>query len=287
MSKAEPPSYSAGPSQPSRNNQPEKQASTSASASTDTSAEASASTSLVTAPFQTRFASLSLHQNDQLRLLGFPDETVDVVKRAIKAGWPHGLQDQRTVHGCIELKLKGNPWLGPGVDSMHARHLMRTIFQHLFDAGWILSLSTDVSKHTKDKDTLIFRYQNPPPKPRDWISVAFSKRDRLRLMEAPIAVTDAMHEGIRDQIQELVSHPLPNVWEAKLKGWPWFSRDAESVLNARRLLLRLFAILESHGFTVYASIDQKADRDKEKSETDTWHCCRPKDWEQGAPVYHA
>lgn len=112
-------------------------------------------------------------------------------------------------------------------------------------------------------------------------------------MDAPVEVTNAMYAGMRDLIQELVDHPLPGVWEAKLKGWPWRSIDAESVMNARRLLLRLFAILESYGFTVYASIDQKADLDSEKSETDTWHCCRPLDWEllniveAGAPVYHA
>lgn len=170
---------------------------------------------------------------------------------------------------------------------MHARRLMRQIFQELFDAGWTLSLSTDVSKNTRDKDTLIFRYQTPPPAPRDWICVSFSKKDRLRVVDAPVAMTHAIHENIRDQIQELVTHPLPGIAEFKLHGNPWSSRSGGDIMQARRLLLRLFAILESHGFTVYASIDQKADLDSEKSETDTWHCCRPKDWQQGAPVYHA
>ena len=287
MEKREPPSYSAWPGR-SNNNNREKQELASTSASTTTNTDTSISTEILVPTFQTKFASLSLHQNDKLRLLDFPDEAAEVIKLAISTGWPHGLQEHRTVHNSLELKLKGHPWLGLGTDSMHARRLMRQIFHHLFDAGWILSLSTDVSKKTRDKDTLIFRYQSPPPKPRDWICVAFSKKDRLRLMDAPIEVTNAVHEQIRDQIQEIVAHPLPGVWEAKLKGWPWSPlRDGEDVMNTRRLLLRLFAILENHGFTVYASIDQKADIDSERSETDTWHCCRLKDWERGAPVYHA
>lgn len=286
MEKREPPSYTARVDRPNRDTA-EKQSSTSSTTSSDTIVGSSSTPATTIPTFQSKFASLSLHHNDKIRLLDFPDEAVNVIKSAIRSGWPQGLQEQRNVFNCLELKLKGLPWLGLGSDSMHARRLMRQIFQELFDAGWVLSLSTDVSKKNKDKDTLIFRYQNPPPAPRDWICVAFSKKDRLRLMDAPIALTDAMHETMRDQIQELVPHPLPGVWEAKLKGWPWHSRSSEDIMQARRLLLRLFAILESHGFTAYASIDQKADLDSEKSETDTWHCCRPKDWEPGAPVYHA
>jgi len=284
MEKREPPSYSARPDRSTNDNQAEKQ--TSSSTSPTTQPQQSNQPGPVPT-FQSKFASLSLHQHDKIRLLDFPDEAVEVIKQVVQTGWPYGLQDSRTVHNSLELKLKGLPWLGPGSDSMHARRFMRKLFEALFDAGWILSLSTDVSKKTKDKDTLIFRYQNPPPKPRDWICVAFSKKDRLRVMDAPAELLDAIYEGIQDQIQEKESHPMSDVWEVKLKGWPWYSGRGDDIMNARRLLLRLFALLESHGFTVYASVDQKADLDSEKSETDTWHCCRPKDWEAGAPVYHA
>lgn len=281
MEKREPPTYCARAERSTGNNPVEKQTS-------DSPSEAAQSNCLgPTSTFHSKFASLSLYQHDKICLLDFPDEAIQVVKQAIQTDWPHGLQDFRTVHNSLELKLKGLPWLGFGSDSMHARRFIRKLFEALFDAGWILSLSTNVSKKNKDKDTLIFRYQSPPPKPRDWICVAFSKRDRLRIMDAPAELTNAIHDGIRDQIQEKVSHPISGVWEVKLKGWPWHSGHSDEVIKARRLLLRLVALLESHGFTVYASIDQKADLDSDKGETDTWHCCRPKDWEMGAPVYHA
>ncbi|KAK5084432.1 hypothetical protein LTR05_005508 [Lithohypha guttulata] len=288
MEKQQPPTYTPRVDRPDRadeslrSNQAEKQTSPETA---DGQPQNHASTP--PAPtFQSKFASLSLHQHDRIRLLQFPDSAANTVRQAIQKSWPQGIQDQRHIHNSLELKLKGLPWLGPGSDAMHARRLMRTIFEDLFDAGWVLSLSTDVSKRNRDKDTLIFRQQIPPAKPRDWICVAFSKKDRLRVMDAPEELLDAIYEGIRDVIQEKVSHQMKGVWEVKLRGWPWAAISGDDVMKARGLLLRLFAILESHGFTVYASIDQKADLDSEKGETDTWHCCRPKDWEIGAPVYH-
>lgn len=107
MEKREPPSYTARLDGAGTSNTSEKQASSTSITSTDTIAAASASTVTPTSAFQSKFASLSLHQNDKIRLLDFPNEAVEVVKSAIRTGWPYGLQDQRHVHGSTELKLKG------------------------------------------------------------------------------------------------------------------------------------------------------------------------------------
>jgi hypothetical protein len=72
-----------------------------------------------------------------------------------------------------------------------------------------------------------------------------------------------------------------------VKGSPW-SPDGGASMTTRALLLKLISALERHGFTVYASIDQKngPGGDSRVGETDTWHACRPVSFEGGAPVYH-
>lgn len=276
MEKRQPPSYTSRPDRSGSRNPDAKQA------------VAPPPEPTVESTFQSKFASLSLHKGDLIRLLDFPEAAIELIRQAIRSAWPSGLQDEREAYGSFELKLKGYPWLGRGDEAMHARRLMRSIFENLFDAGWILSLSTDVTKKNRDHDTMIFRYQDPAPTPRDWICISFSKMDRLRVMDAPPDMLDAIYEGIRDVTQEKMTHSMPNVWEVKLRGFPWEATvNQQTIMDARRLLLRLCAILEAHGFTVYASIDQKRNANPDRSETDTWHCCRPKQWSSGAPVYHA
>lgn len=74
------------------------------------------------------------------------------------------------------------------------------------------------------------------------------------------------------------------VHEIKLDGSPWFCNGTKT-MKVRELLLTFLEVLESEGWSVYASVDQK-DAAQDYSETDTWHCCRPKGWVRGAPVYH-
>lgn len=57
--------------------------------------------------------------------------------------------------------------------------------------GWLLSLSTNISKNAQGLDTLIFRYHLPPP-PREWLAVAFSSGDKLRLIYAPQDLLNAV-----------------------------------------------------------------------------------------------
>jgi len=226
-----------------------------------------------------------MHMTDRIRLMNFPDPMIALIRSAINSCWPGGIQQESDYAGSREFKLRGNPWRGMGGDGIHARRLMRVLLQALADAGWMLTLSTDISKKALDLDTLLFRLQAPPPPRCAWICIAFSRHDRLRFIDAPPELVAAALAALRQAVQAPVPHQLPGVQEFKLVGQPWWATGAES-MHARRILIVLLELLETFGFTVYASIDQKQGTN-ESGETDTWHCCRPIGWQPGMPVFHA
>lgn len=237
--------------------------------------------------FTTSFASLSLHMTDRIRLLDFPQEIVDLVRNVLQRNWQRGIQQECVYYGSYEFKLYGRPWsISMDVQqAIDARRLIRHLFAALYDVGWILALSTDVSRKQADKDTLIFRHQTPAPAKCEWMSIDFARGDRIRIMDAPQSVLDAVNTQLQPAIQEHVRPKVIGMWELKLHGYPWRAVGGET-MNARRTLLQLFMVLERFGFTVYASIDQESTTQDNSSEADTWHCLRPIGWAPGAPVYH-
>lgn len=52
----------------------------------------------------TSHACVTLNQTDRLRLLGFDSSVTAVVRTAIKAGWPYGIQQEANYHGAHEFK---------------------------------------------------------------------------------------------------------------------------------------------------------------------------------------
>lgn len=238
------------------------------------------------ASFSTAFASLSMHMTDRIRLLRFPQHITHIVQQAIEASWPRGIQDTRGYCGSFEFKLHGNPWSCLADEAVYSRRLINNILEALFNNGWILSLSTDVSKKIMDKDTLIFRHQDPPPPPHQWLAVSFSRTDRIRFYDAPPELVRDVCQQFRPHIMKDGPFRLPEVYELKLRGCPWYPSGSESMYG-RELLLDLITVMERHGFTVYASIDQKATSSDSSGETDTWHCCKDRDWTPGAPVFHS
>lgn len=223
---------------------------------------------------------------DRIRLLNFPPEINDLIRQAIITTWVRGVQAERDYGGSYEFKLKGNPWTGWSDDSIHARRLVRNIFEGLLNNGWVLALSTDISKKTSDKDTLIFRHQDPAPSTCEWTTIAFSRQDRVRLIDAPPRLVEDVVKALGLITKKASSHDrIAGVYDIQLSAYLWWA-TGEDAVTARRVLLQLMEVLEAHGFTVYASVDQ-GNGSEDSTETDTWHCCRPVGWQQGAPVYHA
>ncbi|KAJ7807346.1 hypothetical protein B0H14DRAFT_2873329 [Mycena olivaceomarginata] len=238
-------------------------------------------------PSHTAFASVSLHMGDRLRLLGFGRDIRDLMRNTITSHWPRGLQSESPYHGAHEFKLRGYPWHGHREDGAHARRLMSRTLEALFDAGWVLTIATDISKKVSDLDNLVFRHQAPAPARCDWMCVSFSMGDRLKLIDAPDDMRQAIVELSRRAGLLQRDRPyagVAGVHEVKMLGYPWLATGGET-MAARQFVLNLLSTLEQQGWSVYASIDQKA-QGGEGGDLDTWHCCRRQNWTPGLPVYH-
>ncbi|KAF2472852.1 uncharacterized protein BDR25DRAFT_219429 [Lindgomyces ingoldianus] len=235
--------------------------------------------------FQTRFASLSLHMEDRLRFLRFPPDVVNTCRQTIVTTWKRGIQGERVYAGSYEFKTMGHPWRGAGDEAMEARRLVCALLGTLHTMGWVLTLNTDVSKSVRDKDTLLFRHQIPAPAECEWGCVAFSKTDRIRFIDLPPEICGAVASKIDQSWVKEQSIYMQGVYEIRLHGSPWYSNGTDT-MKVRELLLVLLETLEEEGWTVYASIDQKNGTEN-TTETDTWHCSKPKGWVKGTPVYHS
>lgn len=231
----------------------------------------------------TRFASVSMHMQDTLRFLNFPEYVVGMCRTTIQGIWQRGIQAEREYGGSREIKVYGNPWRGMGDEAIKARRLICALLGTLHSQGWVLMLSTDISKKISDKDTLMFRHQVPPPVDCHWCCIGFSRTDRIKfidgkcplrhevlglsLVTVPPAVYDKFITCLgRSRVQDHSQHS-PGVYEAKLHGSPWWA-NGTFTMEVRQLLLKLLEVLESEGWTVYASVDQKNGTDKQ-TETDT------------------
>ncbi|OAA59330.1 hypothetical protein ISF_06265 [Cordyceps fumosorosea ARSEF 2679] len=256
-------------------------------------ATAGSSSTAADALFQTSFASLSLHMTDRIRLVQFGADDVAAVRGAIRQSWPDGIQAERPYSVSHEFKLRGRPWSGSGTGSyaVPAITLMRDLFACLYARGWILTASTDVSRKELDKDTLIFRRQGGgPPPPASWMAISFKQGDKIRLLGASselIAALRALLTGMRLLQAQAVKDAARSQYEFKLYGHPWHASGEETMV-ARLLILRFVEILERHGWSLYASIDQNSgpSGDSSYSETDCWYCVKSSDWTPGSVILH-
>ncbi|KAJ8515184.1 hypothetical protein ONZ45_g7370 [Pleurotus djamor] len=237
--------------------------------------------------FRTQFACMSMNMYDRLRFIQFPVEHINTIRTAIQQSWAKGIQEERNYHGSHEFKLKGNPWYAKGSEASPSRVLMCGVLSTLYSMGWILCISTDISKKQADKDTCIFRYQQPLPPPCTWFAISFNMGDRLRLIGAPEELVLPFKQILGSMLQK-DGWKDGGVYEFKCEGYPWMASGSEAV-STRILLLRMIEVLESFGYSLYASLDQNASSssgDSGSTETDTWYCYKQVSWTPGAPVFH-
>lgn len=241
------------------------------------------------AAFRTSFASISLHRADRLRLIAFPQADIDAIRQVIKASWRKGIQKEQKYGRSYEFKVYGNPWYGQGDDAVTSRILIRGVLAYLFSIGWILHASTDVSKKEFDKDTLFFRRQQQAPPPSDWISITFNQSDRLRLIGADANLIEDVKNTLAGlgllQTDIGWKDKINGAWEFKIRGYPWHA-SGEETMTTRFLLLKMLEILEAHGWSMYASVDQSMGHGEHTSETDSWYCVKDKNWVPGMAVFH-
>lgn len=210
-------------------------------------------------------------------------ESVASVRQAVRSYWPLGIQEQHLGDGFQEIKFRGNPWFASGQDAVYSRRVVCQILAALFNDGWMMSISTDISKFQMDLDTMLFREQTPAPPRCEWACIWFGDRNEVRFIDAPADLVQGMVREMDPLLHSHGQHRVHGCHEFKFKGYPFHSDS----MDGRKILLGLLSVLDTQGWSVYATVDQKARGATSASDdTDTWHCCRSLTWTPGMPVYH-
>ncbi|KAF5360253.1 hypothetical protein D9758_009175 [Tetrapyrgos nigripes] len=252
----------------------------------DTSYSGASTTSL------TRFACMSMNLADRLRFMRFNETEIQAIRNTLSMAWFKGIQEERDYYGAHEFKLKGYPWSAQGNEAVPARQMMCAVFETLYNLGWVAISATDISKSSLDKDTTIFRYQDPRPAPCSWMAISFNEGDKLRFIKAPEAIIQSASRAWSSVIQKekwLDQENGARAYEIKFHGYPWYATRGKESVGVRDVLLQLFEILEQNGFSLYLSLDQNTGPGGDSSgmDTDSWYCRRLNSWTPGKPVYHS
>ncbi|QPC79095.1 hypothetical protein HYE68_009847 [Fusarium pseudograminearum] len=232
--------------------------------------------------FKTQFACMTLNMTDRIRLINFTEVEVQAVKQIVKTRWKPGLVQSHPYGDSTEIWVRGRPWAYDSNGNDDARRLILWILERLFDHGWVVQCSLDITKKSESKDSLIFRKQNPIPMPCDWICVSFDNSDKLKIVDSPPKdLTDAILQTFSCEVRR--REITPEKFKIHLGVQPWEPSGTDTV-TTRILLLRLVETLERRGFTIYATIGSKGEDDE--GAADLLICHRAADWVPGAPIWH-
>lgn len=113
-----------------------------------------------------KFAIISFHMFDRIRLLGFPQADITQIHRLVAELYPDKIQDTRNYNESFELKLKGAPWswdvitqdpnLKTYIDRNHrVRMLTQGLITGLYDMGWTFEQGVLVTKKACPKGKLL------------------------------------------------------------------------------------------------------------------------------------
>lgn len=93
------------------------------------------------------FACISLVRGDRIFLAGFRSDQHPGIEQIIANNWASGIQDARRGEP-LELKLRGNPWLGSkdGVE-----WLFGNLLQYLHCLGWVFVTGIAPNQRYLDK----------------------------------------------------------------------------------------------------------------------------------------
>lgn len=244
-----------------------------------------------------RYATLSLSKTDRIRFLHFPEEIYRKAEAVLIRSWPPGIQAEACYGGAYEYRLRGRPWGTFGkVEAIGSRELLRSVLAYLYDRGWVLTTSINLSEKVRSKDTLLFKKTGdddqgsdcgsvdcgspltPSPSsalpPVDWMVVQFSHANRIFLHGHEAEDLIAGFRALLTRLALLEKGEWSNdAYEFSLKGTPW-RQHGEKSMRTRVLLLEIAEELDRHGWQSYGTIRQRTDTDDWKV-CDSWYLIRP------------
>lgn len=75
---------------------------------------------------------------------------------------------------------------------------MATIFCFLLQNGWVLKLSTDLSKYQLDKNTFYFKQAALPDSTVRMCAISFNEFDKIRIISGPPEVAKVVRSTIQN-----------------------------------------------------------------------------------------
>ncbi|KAK0646227.1 hypothetical protein B0T16DRAFT_412964 [Cercophora newfieldiana] len=235
------------------------------------------------------YAVLSFHKTDTVKLLQFPHDIYVNIQPAILASWPAGVQSCgpfTKTPNSYQFKLKGKPfgWMNDH-DSVGGARLVRDLLAFLYHQNWEIVMPLSCARRLSAKDMLVFRPRPPSAglmPLREWLAVCPSRSDKLYIIgdaqpNFDSATTSAVEHtpdhivwltmSFTEMLKEMdllqKSETKYNWIEYKLKGRPWFY-GGEAAVKTRLMLLRMFEMLESFGWTSYASVQHRTGNDDKR-----------------------
>uniref|UniRef100_A0A0N5AJN9 Myotubularin phosphatase domain-containing protein n=1 Tax=Syphacia muris TaxID=451379 RepID=A0A0N5AJN9_9BILA len=214
---------------------------------------------------QCRFCVMSLNKNDRIRLIGAPDEVIQVVGKCISEYWCNGIQKAEPKEQGIyyEYKLGGFPWLSYGPEAVGSRYLITMILERMVCNGWGVVTALDISRMPNDKAVFIFRQCAPTTIPH--FAICPTDFDKIRIINADREMLQFIDRLIRDSwtpgIQKIGIYGRS--FEVKLVGYPWNSFNYGKVFELSRMMMtRILHGLAIRGWKVICSADISTKRIK-------------------------
>lgn len=227
------------------------------------------------------FATLSVHHQNKIRIVKFPNSLIVGIRKRIIALWPKGIKQDDLYGDSWQIVLHnntpkvGNPDLTPVV--------LRDILAYLYTEGWIIETSTNPTKKGKARDTFIFRSQPIPP-PATFMTITFHHHSALHLAGADTESINALRASLTKNSVYRSSKAKTAFWQIKIKGSPWVPVGKESV-HTRLVMIAILEGLDESGWKLYTRCSLGPNLGRIYSErccshrlrdktSDTWYCIK-------------
>lgn len=202
-------------------------------------------------PTSNGFCCVVLAQMDRIFVQRAPDEVTHVIREAIAAEWPSGLQfdDVSSSLCCVhEFKLKGTPWFNMSTATAScSRKLIFSMIEKLKRLNWALVEDVDVNRGNFTQLWILQKLPEALPETTDLL-VSLHDTDDVRLYTSDVFSVVETESAVRRGIElawKIDTEGEENGWfQFKLKGRPWRAYWADSV-PSRQILLGVCSELDN------------------------------------------
>ncbi|KAJ4304185.1 hypothetical protein N0V88_001797 [Collariella sp. IMI 366227] len=202
------------------------------------------------------------------------------LERVIRASWPKGIDNHGPSGNAYNFDVKGAPF-GYFRSQYHVGgiRLLRDILAFLYANGWAVLSGVQASRRYTDKDVIILRKMDAPPRNVEWLALAPMENDRLRVIYDPEGGQKAKAAPGDYDYMGMVVAAIKNIlvemgyfqkgqweddsFEFDLQGNPWRASGEECV-KMNILLMKLLETMESHGWRLYTNLVQRTGSDEDR-----------------------